>query len=144
MARLKLEIPEKFLGMFSVPVRISDINYGNHLGNDAVVSIAHEARVQLLKKFNSTELEVFGTSLIMSELLVEFKAESFYGDVLQVKIYAGEISKFSFELFYVLSTQRDNLSIAVANAKTGLICFNYKKKKIEAVPEELKKILLGH
>ena len=46
MARIKLEMPEQFMGSFQVPVRITDINYGNHLGNDAFVSILHEARMQ--------------------------------------------------------------------------------------------------
>ncbi len=34
----------------SVPLRITDINYGNHLGNNAIVDIVNEARVRFLKQ----------------------------------------------------------------------------------------------
>ena len=49
MARIKIEIPGNPIYRVSVPVRITDINYGNHLGNDSMVSIIHEARMSFLK-----------------------------------------------------------------------------------------------
>ena len=68
MARLKIDLPEKVISTVSIPVRITDINYGNHVGNNAIVEIIHEARVQFLQKNNFTEFDVAGTALIMSEL----------------------------------------------------------------------------
>jgi acyl-CoA thioester hydrolase len=56
MARVKIDIPENILAIVNIPVRISDINYGNHVGNDAIVSIIHEARVQWLTQHNFTEI----------------------------------------------------------------------------------------
>ena len=87
-------------------------------------------------------MNISGTSLIMNELFVEFKNEAFYKDMLEVKIFAGEIFKVGFEFFYSLSTMRDKSSLLIANAKTGMVCFNYDEKKLIPVPEELKKILL--
>ncbi len=141
MARIKLELPKKHLAAFSIPVRISDINYGNHLGNDSLVSILHEARMQFLQQYNYTELNVEGTSLIMSELVVEYKSEAFYKDIIEVKIFTGEISRVSFELYYSLCVKRNNGLVIIANAKTTLVCYNYLMKKVEGVPAELKKIL---
>ena len=46
MARVEIELPEQFPFATEIPIRISDINYGNHLGNDAVLSLAQEARVR--------------------------------------------------------------------------------------------------
>ncbi|RMF54479.1 MAG: thioesterase, partial [Calditrichaeota bacterium] len=43
MARLKLTLPEKFHFTTELSIRISDVNYANHLGNDAVLSLIHEA-----------------------------------------------------------------------------------------------------
>jgi acyl-CoA thioester hydrolase len=143
MARIKIELPEKCIAIFKIPVRITDINYGNHVGNDSLVSIIHEARMQFLQQYGHTELDVCGTSLIMNELLVEFKNEAFYKDIIEVKLFTGEIFKIGFELFYSLSTQRDKLSLIIANARTGMVCFNYEEKKLVTVPEELKKILLS-
>ena len=142
MPRLKIDLPAKKLVTVSIPVRITDINYGNHLGNNSIVGIIHEARVQFLQKHNFTELNVAGTALIMSELLVEYKNESFYGDVLEVNIFIGEITRVSFELFYQISTTRDKKRIIIALAKTGMVCYNYEIKKVTAVPGELRSILL--
>ena len=49
MARVKLTLPDACHFHTEVAVRIGDINYGGHLGNDAVLSLAHEARLQYFK-----------------------------------------------------------------------------------------------
>ncbi len=126
-----------------VPVRIADINYGNHVGNDAFVSIIHEARMQWLKQYGYTELNMEGIGLIMSDLAIEFKNESFYGDLIEVKLSAGEISRVGFELYYRLFAKRNDEHILLANAKTGMVCYDYDAKKITAVPEKIKAILEG-
>jgi len=141
MARIKIEIPEQILGSFIIPVRIADINYGNHVGNDAFVSIIHEARMQWLKQYSYTELQIEGIGLIMSDLAIEFKNESFYGDTIDVKIAAGDLSRVGFELYYQLFAVRNSETILLANAKTGMVCYDYAAKKVAVVPEKLRSIL---
>jgi acyl-CoA thioester hydrolase len=143
MARIKLEIPEKVIGTFLIPVRISDINYGNHVGNDAFVSLVHEARVQWLQQYGYTELSVEGIGLIMSDLALEFKSESFYGDVVELLLGVSDISRVGFDLYYQLFAKRDTGNILLANAKTGMVCYDYEAKKVAPVPEKLKAILEG-
>ena len=142
MARMRIELPQKSIASFTIPVRITDINYGNHLGNSSLVEIIHEARMQFLSQHGFTEMNAGGSSLIMSELSIEFKSESFYKDHLDVKIFVGEVSRVSFELFYSISVVRNTLSTIIANAKTGMVCFDYIEKKVVAVPAKLKKILM--
>lgn len=141
MSRIKLTIPSNIIGTVQIPVRITDINYGNHLGNDALVSILHEARVLWLKQHHYTELNAGGTALIMGDLAVEYLNESFYGDTLIISIAAGEITRVSFELYYLVETSREEKKIPIARAKTGLICYDYQLKKVVAITEALKKIL---
>ncbi len=141
MARIKIELPLHFIATIGIPVRITDINYGNHVGNDAFIGIIHEARMQWLQQYGYTELQLEGIGLIMSDLAVEFKNESVYGDTIAVKISAGEISRVSFELYYQLTVKRNNEIVLLANAKTGMVCYDYAAKKIVAVPEKLKDIL---
>ncbi|HEY8688869.1 MAG TPA: thioesterase family protein [Chitinophagaceae bacterium] len=142
MARVKIDLPEKFFDIsISIPVRITDINYGDHVGNDSLVAIIHEARMQFLQHHGFTELNIEGVGLIMSDLLVEFKNESFYKDVIVVKIGSDNISKVSFELFYQLTTTRNNEEMIIANAKTTMVCYDYGLKKVAALPEKLKDIL---
>jgi acyl-CoA thioesterase FadM len=141
MPRIKIEIPALKLVTIKIPVRISDINYGNHVGNDAFVSIIHEARVQWLKEHDYSELNFDGNGIIMSDLAIEFKNESFYGDVIEVDIYAGETARVSFELFYQLSTIRNDLKIILANAKTGMICYSYERKKAVSLTGKILNLL---
>jgi acyl-CoA thioester hydrolase len=73
MARVKLEIPETLPFSTEISVRIGDINYGGHLGNDAVLSIVHEARVRFLGSLGYTEMNVEGKGIIMTDAVVVFK-----------------------------------------------------------------------
>lgn len=139
MPRLKLELPESFVFSCDIPVRITDINYGKHLSNDAVLSIMHEARMQFLKQYNCSELEVFGVSLIMGDVSVIFKSEGFYGDVLKVEVTPADFSRVSFDLYYRITNQKGN---EVALAKTSMVCFNYDIRKVAAVPDKFTQLFI--
>jgi YbgC/YbaW family acyl-CoA thioester hydrolase len=141
MARIKLTMPASIVAVVSIPVRITDINYGDHVGNDSFISIVHEARMQWLRQLGYTELDIEGTGLILADLSVEFKSESFYGDIIEISVAVTEISKVSFELYYQLTTKRDDQRIVLAIAKTGMVCYNYGIKKVTAIPPVFKAIL---
>ena len=141
MTRIKVIIPDNNIAAVHIKVRIGDINYGNHVGNDSFVALIHEARLQWLQQHNFTELDIAGTGLIMSDLAFEFKNESFYGDEISITLSAGEISGVSFDLFYQLTTERNNETILLAKAKSGMVCYDYQKKKVVAIPDVLKKML---
>ena len=141
MARIKLIIPETKVFTARIPIRITDINYGNHLGNDALVSIIHEARMQWLASGNFSEMNIGGPGLIMSDLAVEYKAESFYGDILSVNIAVSEVQKISFEVYYEITVERSGKDFVIAKAKTGMVCYDYGAKKVAAMPEEFETFL---
>jgi acyl-CoA thioester hydrolase len=136
MARSKIELPELFSFSCEIPVRITDINYGGHMGNDTVLSVIHEARMQFFKSLGYTEMDFGGTGMIMSDVAIEFKSELFYGDTVMASVTIALISKIGFELVYKLEKQANDKRIIVAIAKTGMICYDYEKKKIVAIPEE--------
>lgn len=137
MARIKIELPEQFHFSTKIPIRITDLNYGGHVGNDTVLTLIHEARVQFLKWHGYEELNVEGVSLIMSDAGIEFKAELFYGDVVTAFVTATNFSRAGFDLFYKL--MRDESIVALA--KTGMICYNYDKKKVVSIPLQAKERL---
>jgi acyl-CoA thioester hydrolase len=141
MAKIKLILPRKKIFSTNIKVRITDVNYGNHVGNDAFVGILHEARLQWLVKNNYTELNIGNAGLIMAALAVEFKSESFYKDEIVVELFCGDITTISFELYYQLKTIRNNKEIILANAKTDMVCFDYGKRKVTAIPEDFLTLL---
>ncbi|MEP6615443.1 MAG: thioesterase family protein [Ginsengibacter sp.] len=141
MSKIKIGLPASFIRSFKIPVRITDLNYGDHVGNDSIVSIIHESRAQFLQAYHCTELDIGGAGLIMANLQIEFRKEIFYPSLLQVSIGAGNISKASFDLFYKLSVNEVN-SIDVAYAQTGMVAYDYGNKKVVAIPLEFRAILL--
>jgi acyl-CoA thioesterase FadM len=135
--RIKIKFHSEAIFSAKVKVRISDINYGGHVGNDSILSIMHEARLSMLKQWHFTEMNVGGCGLIMADSAVQYKAESFYGDEIEVFIYVENLSSVSFDLLYKLSTIRDQKNLDIAYAKTGMIAFDYSERKVVAIPETL-------
>ncbi len=142
MARIKIDLSRNFSFTCQIPVRITDINYGGHVGNDMVLSIIHEARMQFFKQFGYTEMNFAGAAMIMADAAIEFKNELFYGDVVIASVTTGEISKIGFELLYKLEKAKGDSIKLVAAAKTGMICYDYEKKKMVAVPDEARQKFL--
>lgn len=136
MARIKIAHPDNFSFSTTLPVRITDINYGGHLGNDAILSLVHEARVQFLSSLGYSEMNVEGCGLIMADVAVEFKSEAFYGDLLKVSVTATDMSRVGFDLVYKLEKAGMQDAVVIAIAKTGMICFNYEARKVMALPVE--------
>jgi len=143
MARTKIQLPDHFIFSCFIPVRITDMNYGGHAGNDTILSIIHEARMQFLQSLGYTEMKLAGVGMIMSDAAIEFKSELFYGDTVIASVAAGEVSKIGFELFYKLEKETSGKKLLVTIARTGMICYDYEKKKIAAVPEEAKTRLMN-
>ena len=142
MAKIKVDLPEHFSFTTTIPIRITDVNYGKHVGNDAILSIIHEARMQFLKSYGLAELEFAGIGLIMRDVGIEFKSELFYGDIVTVSVTAGEFSNISFDIFYKLVTsEKDGKETIGAIAKTGMVGYDYQKKKIATLPERAKNSL---
>lgn len=134
MARIKIEIPTNFQFQTTIPVRITDVNYGGHVGNDAILSIMQEARTQFIMSLGyKDEISItddIGT--IVTDAAIEYKAESFYGDELSISISIDDFNKYGFDIYYQIKRKSDNKEIA--KGKTGIVCFNYTIKKIAALP----------
>ncbi len=136
MSRIKIEIPQQFTFSTAIPIRITDLNYGGHVGNDALLSIIHEARIQYLHHHGYTEINFAGAGLIMADVGIEFKNEVFYGDTITIAIAATNFGRVSFDIYYKLEKEKEGNSINVAFAKTGMVCFDYSLKKITGIPSE--------
>lgn len=133
----KLDLPQEYSFNTIIPIRITDLNYGGHVGNDTVLTLFHEARMQFLAHYGASEMNFGGAGLIMRNVLIEFKKEIFYGDSIKVYVAISNFSKVSFDVFYKMVKGIDE--VIVATGKTGMVCYNYQSKKIVAVPGEMLK-----
>ena len=140
MARIKIDMPDNYLFSTTLDVRISDINYANHLSNDSVLSFVHESRVRFLRQYGYTELDVEGLGIIMTDSAIVYKAEGFYGDQVQVDITVGDFNKYGCDIFYLMTNNAT--AVEIAHVKTGIVFFDYETRKVVTLPEGFRANLL--
>lgn len=134
MPRVKIELPSAWMFRAEIPVRITDMNYGQHVGNDTLLGFIQEARVQWLRSLGyPSELLAAPVGLILVDLSVRMKAEAVYGDQLVVQLAVAEWSKLGFEVVYQITKAGGGEE--VARATTGFVFFNYTARKLAPPPE---------
>ncbi|WP_107855663.1 acyl-CoA thioesterase [Neisseria weaveri] len=117
-----------------ITVQIGDINYGNHLANDAVLRLCHEARIRWLAQHNLTELDIGSqTGIIMTDAALQYTAQARHGDILSVHLSAFAKGRSRFTITYRLIRNSDGKTIATA--ETGMACFHYQNQKVCKIPE---------
>lgn len=133
MARVQIDLPEQLLFETVLDVRIGDINYGNHMANDAILRFAHEARLRFLQSLGYSEMDVEGVGIIMADAAICYRAEAFQGMQLRFRLGVGDFTRSGFDLFY--QAVDDSNGKEVARLKTGIVFFDYPHRRIAPVPE---------
>ncbi len=136
MPRVRIDLPDHFPFQTDIPVRITDLNYGDHLGNDAVLSLAHEARVQYLHSVGLSELDADGASLTMADAVVVYKSQGRYGQVLRVQVGVADLGRSNFTMIYRMSDRDTGLDVALV--RTGMVFFDYDCGKIVSMPSDFR------
>lgn len=141
MERIKINLPEKFDFSTVIKIRVTDLNYGGHVGNDVFLSLIHEARQQFLMRHGYKELQFGSYALIMVDAAIEFKRELNYGEEVIISVEASGFDKYSFDIFYKMEVKTSGNVILAGKAKTGMMCFDYAAKKKVSLEEEVIKRL---
>lgn len=115
----------------SYRVRVGDINYGGHMGNDRALLLFHEARIQFLEERGFSENNIGGPGLIMSDAHVYFKKEVFRGDELKIYVHIEDLKALSFEMHYKVVRDQEE----VLYGSTKLIAFDYGLRKVARIPD---------
>jgi acyl-CoA thioester hydrolase len=138
LPRAVITLPEKYLFSTEITLRITDINYGGHLGNDAMLSLIQEARLQFLKNYGFAENDVDGNGIIMADAVIIYKSQAYYGDTLRFDISVDDIGKRACDLIYKISNFSSGREIA--RAKTRIAFFDYRQNKTVNIPKGFLKI----
>ncbi len=86
MERVRLEFPEAdIVHRHPLSVRVTDMNYGRHLGHDTLVSLLHEARIQAFGALGLTEWDLGGYPSVVADLAVQYQSEARWPDALVVE-----------------------------------------------------------
>ncbi|WP_372654938.1 acyl-CoA thioesterase [Halobacteriovorax sp.] len=145
MERVKFKIENNPFFIWKTDLHVSHMNYGNHLANDKVLTLCHEARVRWLREKGFSELDIYGLGLIQSDAMVMYKSQGYIGDKISVEVSLGEFNLKAFSLYYKIVNLESDTEIA--RIKTGMLNFDYKTNSIAnahpdflAYLEELKNV----
>ena len=138
MARIKLDLPEHFPFATELRVRITDVNYGGHMGNDSLLGLLHEARVRFLGHCGFSELNICGIGLIMADSAIVYKSEAFPGEKLEIAVAVTDFNPYGCDFVYRVTEKTSGRE--VARAKTGIVFFDYARRKIQPVPPAFREL----
>lgn len=141
MGRVKIDLPREFSFKTEIKIRVTDLNYGGHVGNEVILGLMHEGRMQFLKHLHVVnEVDAIGgNGLIQTDAAIVYKSETFYGETLLVEIAVDDFNKYGFDFIYKIT--KSDSGVEVARGKTGVVCFDYKLRKIAALPDNFRQIL---
>ncbi len=132
VAKIRIELPDRFGFSTPIAIYINHINYGIHLDNAALLALVSEARVRFFKSLGYSELDVEGRGIIVADAAIQYRSEAFHGEVLVFEMTAGDFSKYGCDLLYRVSEQTSVRE--VARGKTGIMFFDYAARKPASVP----------
>ncbi len=132
MPRVQLEPLDNYRFSTKLTVRMSDINRANHLDNARLVAMVNEARVHFLEHLLLKEADLGDgkTGMVIGDLVVQFRAEAFYGDELIFDMDTDEVSEKSFRL----KCRVRKGDTIVAYSETGIVAFDYMKRSVAPLP----------
>ena len=110
----------------TITPRVSDINYGGHLGHVELINLLHEIRVRFLNMYSLKEIDINGHILIIRHLNVTYKNQVFWNNVLAVNMKIavdGAQIVFNYRIF------NTTLNNEAAIAETKMILLNKEKQK---------------
>ena len=138
MPRTTVPLPDKFHFSTKLTVRITDINYGSHLGNDIILAYVHEARLRFLSHYGFSEKDVDGAGIIMADAVIVYKSQAYYGDTLIIQIAVSDLSKRACDLIYKIIRETDEKEIS--RIKTRIAFFDYQNNITIPVPDKFRSL----
>lgn len=133
MRRVRLLLPDKLPFTQSLQVRVTDLNYGGHLAHQQVLVYCQEARAGFLGSLGYSEVDLAGVGLILADAAIQYRAEAFAGDKLDIALGISVMHRKGFDCVYRLTRAHDQVEIA--RVKTGMVCFDYNLRSPQAIPE---------
>jgi len=143
LARIKLSFPDDvFYFETRMPVRITDINGANHLGNDALISMLSEARAQFLVNYGIQETDNEGVGIIVTDLATMYQSESFFPEMLRFEVGLMDFNKYGGDFVFRVTKAESGQPVALA--KYGFVFFNYRRKSVVPMPGSFRARFDGH
>ena len=134
MPKTKIHKQDSYSFKTRIKIRVSDLNYGGHLGYDKILTMIHQARLELFKSWDVTELDLgdHKTGIVAGDANINYLGEGFLHDTLLIEIQPMEIGAISFRLAHSISNIKNGSSIALVDV--GFVGFDYSKRAASRLP----------
>lgn len=140
MERVKLDFPaEAIIHRHPLTVRVTDMNYGRHLGHDALVSLLHEARIQAFAALDLQEWDMHGHPSVVADLAVQYQSEARWPDALIIETAVPEPQGKALTIYQRIC-KRDTQQL-VATARVNQLLIDLATGRPAEVPVQVKQAL---
>ncbi|MDR5866586.1 acyl-CoA thioesterase [Halomonas koreensis] len=140
MERVRLDFPEADIRhRHPLTVRVTDMNYGRHLGHDALVSLLHEARIQALAALGLAEGDMGGYPSVAADLAVQYQAEARWPEALVADTAIPAPGRKAITVYHRLRREAD--AAVVATARLNLMLVDPASGRPVAIPEAVRERL---
>ncbi len=111
-----------------------------------MITMMHEARLLFFQALGYSEFDIEGVGTLIGDLAISYRNEAFYGDLLSFTISVQEISRKSCQFYYRISCAgnegaekgaENGEKKVIALAKTGVVFFDYERRKTATIPNAL-------
>ena len=130
--RVRLELPETVLYQYEISVRVTDINYAGHVGNDRFLIYAQEARSAWIESLGYKEWEIEGCHTILADAAIQFMNEAFASESLVITVLLGDQHKYGIDLYYSVTRAGDE----IARMKTAMLFRSEETQQLSAPPSQ--------
>lgn len=139
MAKLEIEMPEKYDFSTELTIRRIDLALDLHVSFSTILELVNEGYLQFFEYLGYPKItEIDGTSVIFANAQVVYLAELAHGDKLKIEVAAENFSEKSCDLIFRLSKKDGTLP--AAHIKIRVLFFDYTYRKVTRIPEKFKNL----
>ena len=140
MARIVFDLPPTLGFCTEMQIYISHVNQGGHLDNAQLLSLVSEARVRFFQSLGYSEADVGGLSIVVGDIVAQYKSEGFHGETMRVEMAAADFSRYGFDLVFRMTEKTQGRE--VARGKVGIVFIGKSDRKVAPIPASIRELLL--
>lgn len=132
---MTIDLPDQWQYTTKIEVRVTDLNYGNHLANQQFLAYAQIARLRFFEQFGFDEKNFGGVSLIQADAAIIFKGEGHLNDAVEISVSAVQSGGSSFNIYYRFwNATKEQL---MAEIRTAIVCYDYDTRRPVRIPQQV-------
>lgn len=142
MSRIIFDLPATYKFSTEIQIYISHVNQGGHLDNAQLLTLVSEARVRFFNKFGFTEANVGDLSIVVADIVAQYKSEGYHGETMRVEMVPMDFNKYGFDLVFRMTEKEQGRE--VSRGKIGIVFINKSDRRVALMPEAFTKLLMAN